>query len=94
MVIVDSDGTEFEVSRHLKPLNNREERTNRLKMKVKETETQFLFSLVKQSIVLEKDLEQPLHALKKTMQLAISWQTCQCPLGVLILCIGAVLLLG
>ena len=31
--IVDSDGTEFEVNRHIKPLNNRKERPGRLKLK-------------------------------------------------------------
>ena len=67
MVIVDTDGEEFDVSKYLRPLNDREERSNRMKINIQETETNFLFSLAKQVAAeeeqVDRDLEQSLHGL-------------------------------
>ena len=45
ILIVKPDGSEVDVSKWLKPLNDREERSNRPKIIVVETETHLLFSL-------------------------------------------------
>ena len=45
IVIEKQDGSEVDVSQWLKPLNDREERSNRPNINVEETETHLLFSL-------------------------------------------------
>jgi hypothetical protein len=44
VVIVDTDGSEVDVSKWLRPLNDREERSNRPKIVIEETESDLLFS--------------------------------------------------
>ena len=50
LVIVTASGKEINVSQHLKPLNDREERSNRPKVKVEENETHLLFSITVEDV--------------------------------------------